>query len=234
MKPWDGDVGSIQELFYGVSTMKAGSYKEAFKKCVRKQTEDALSKAQLACNEHHARRQKISFALGAVRLQYSLLLHSYTKLRAAQQNRERQELLKQVGSDYVLSQGGGAACAECSTTCLFAEERNGLIPRACTGRQKHESPAPGNQLACGGLRRVARAATPAQQAARALAPRVPRMAPPLQPSVRLQVMSGWRGRWLEGALEARQAGEVVSEQAASCRQWRKRCGQKSGGVRASR
>ena len=95
-KPWDGDIGSIQELFYGVSTVKASSYKEVYKMCARKQVEDAVSKAQMAVNEHDRRRQELAFAVGAVRMEYTHLSKACSRLKAERKARERQEILRQV------------------------------------------------------------------------------------------------------------------------------------------
>lgn len=95
-KPWDGDIGSIQELFYGVSTVKASSYKEAYKMCARKQVEDAVSKAQMAVNEHDRRRQELAFAVGAVRMEYTHLSKACSRLKAERKARERQEILRQA------------------------------------------------------------------------------------------------------------------------------------------
>jgi hypothetical protein len=95
-KPWDGDIGSIQELFYGVSTVKASSYKEAYKMCMRKHLEDAVSKAQMAVNEHDRRRQKLAFAMGAVRHELEHLSKACWRLLAEREARERQEILRQV------------------------------------------------------------------------------------------------------------------------------------------
>ena len=91
-KPWDGDMGSIQELFYGVSTVKASSYKEAYKMCVRKHVEDGVSKAQMAVNEHDRRRQKLAFALGAMRHELDHLSKACWRLRAERS----EEILRQV------------------------------------------------------------------------------------------------------------------------------------------
>lgn len=95
-KPWDGDIGSIQEFIWGIGTAKAGSYKEAFKMCARKQVEEALSKAQLAVNEHDRRRTKLSAAFGTIKMEYSLLVHTSSKLKEQRQNCERQEILNKV------------------------------------------------------------------------------------------------------------------------------------------
>jgi hypothetical protein len=95
-KPWDGDFGSIQELFYGVSSVKAGSYKEAFQMCLRKKVEDALGKAQGAAFEHQMRRQKLEFAMGAIKMEYSLLVHAFSKIKADRQMRERQDILNRA------------------------------------------------------------------------------------------------------------------------------------------
>lgn len=95
-KPWDGDIGSIQELFYGVSTVKAGSYKEAFKMCTRKQVEEALSKAQIVLHEHDRKRQKLAIAFAAVKMEYSLVVHTSSKLREERQILEREDILNKV------------------------------------------------------------------------------------------------------------------------------------------
>lgn len=95
-KPWDGDMGSIQELFYGVSTVKASSYKEAYKMCVRKHVEDAVSKAQMAVNEHERRHQKLASAMHVVQHEYEHLSKACWRLKAEREARERQEILRQV------------------------------------------------------------------------------------------------------------------------------------------
>ena len=94
--PWDGDTGSIQELFYGANTVKAGSYREAFKMCVRKQAEEAVSNAQLALIEHDRVRRSLTFSMDSIRVDYNAKVRSLSQLRSNRQARERKALVQRA------------------------------------------------------------------------------------------------------------------------------------------
>jgi hypothetical protein len=64
--------------------------------CLRKKVEDALGKTQFAACEHQLRRQKLEFAMGAIKMEYSLLVHAFSKIKADRQMRERQDILNRA------------------------------------------------------------------------------------------------------------------------------------------
>ena len=94
--PWDGDVGSIQEFFHGVSTVKAGSYKDAFKICARKQVEEARGETLVSKNEVDRRKQRLVVAIRALSKDHSLLVQAISRIKARRELRQRQEILSKV------------------------------------------------------------------------------------------------------------------------------------------
>ena len=96
--PWDGDVGFIQELFYGVSVVKGRSYKDAFRRCLRKQLEDALSKAQLSFTEHDRRCQQLTLTMRTLKAEYCGWMQEYAELKTIHNVRKREEILSKARS----------------------------------------------------------------------------------------------------------------------------------------
>jgi len=94
--PWDGDQGSIQEFFHGVSAVKAGSYKDAYKICLRKQVEEARAETLVAVNEASRRRSALSLAVNSIRKERGGLQEAISSIKAQRKLRQRQEILSKV------------------------------------------------------------------------------------------------------------------------------------------